>query len=103
VNTIQGDLLALVVEFRIKPEFVARFEVAIAENARLSREVEPGCRQFDVCRDPNDRSLFFLYELYEDQAAIDAHLQSPHFLSMDSATRDWVASKTVRRLTRTNP
>ena len=97
------NLLALVVEFRIKPEFVAEFEAAIAENALLSREAEPGCRQFDVCRDPNDRSLFFLYELYEDQAAIDAHLQSPHFLSMDSATRDGVESKTVRRLTRTNP
>jgi len=97
------DPLALVVEFRIKPEFVAEFEVAIAENARLSLEVEPGCRQFDVCRDPNDQSLFFLYELYEDLAAIDAHLRSPHFVSMDGATRDWVASKTVRRLTRTNP
>jgi quinol monooxygenase YgiN len=100
---MQGNPLALVVEFRIKPEFVAEFEDAIGENARLSREAEPGCRQFDVCRDPNERSLFFLYELYDDQAAIDAHLQSPHFLSMDSATRDWVASNTVRRLTRINP
>ena len=100
---MQTDLLALVVEFRIKPGFVAEFEAAIAENARRSLELEPGCRQFDVCRDPDDRSLFFLYELYEDQAAIDAHLQSPHFLSMDGATRDWVATKTVRRLTRTNP
>jgi len=103
LNTVQVDLLALVVEFHIKPEFVADFEAAIAENARLSLEVEPGCRQFDVCRDSNDLSLFFLYELYEGQAAIDAHLQSPHFLSMDSATRDWVASKNVRRLRRTNP
>ena len=97
------DLLALVVEFRIKPEFVAEFEAAIRENARLSLQAEPGCRQFDVCRDPNERSLFFLYELYDDQAAIDAHLQSLHFLSMDSATRDWVDAKAVRRLTRTKP
>lgn len=100
---MQANLLALVVEFRIKPEFVADFEGAIKENSRLSRETEPGCRQFDVCRDPADPSLFFLYELYDDEPAIAAHLQSPHFLSMDSATRDWVASKTLRRLTRTNP
>lgn len=93
----------LFVEFRIHAPFVPAFEAAIVENARASREGEPGCRQFDVCRDPVDASLFFLYELYDDEVAIDAHLRSPHFLSMDSATRDWVATKTVRRLTRTNP
>jgi quinol monooxygenase YgiN len=38
----------------------------------------PGCRQFDVCRDPLDPALFFLYELYDDEAAIQAHLDSPH-------------------------
>ena len=94
---------ALVVEFRIKLEFVHDFGTAIEKNARASRETEPGCRQFDVCRDPADPSLFFLYELYDDEAAINAHLQSSHFLSMDSATRDWVATKAVRRLTRTYP
>ena len=47
-------MLALVVEFRIKPEFIAAFDAAIDENARLSRDTEPGCREFDVCRDPGD-------------------------------------------------
>jgi len=96
-------MLALVVEFRIHAPCVEAFAAVIAENARTSRESEPGCRQFDVCRDPADPSLFFLYELYDDEAAIDAHLRSPHFLSMDSAARAWVDAKTVRRLTRTNP
>jgi (4S)-4-hydroxy-5-phosphonooxypentane-2,3-dione isomerase len=92
----------LLVEFHIHPSFVSAFEAAIVENARATRE-EPGCRQFDVCRDPADPSCFVLYELYDDEAAIAAHLRSPHFLSMDSATRDWIVSKSVRRLTRTTP
>jgi (4S)-4-hydroxy-5-phosphonooxypentane-2,3-dione isomerase len=92
----------LLVEFRIHTSFVPAFEAAIADNARASRE-EPGCRQFDVCRDPADGSRFVLYELYDDQAAIDAHLRSAHYLSMDSVTRDWIASKTVRRLTLAAP
>jgi quinol monooxygenase YgiN len=96
-------MLALVVEFRIHTAHIEAFAAAIADNARASRDGEPGCRQFDICRDPADPSLFYLYELYDDELAIDAHLQSPHFLSMDSATRDWVASKAVRRLTRINP
>lgn len=92
----------LLVEFRIHASFVPAFEAAIAENASASR-AEPGCRQFDVCRDPADASRFVLYELYDDDAAIDAHLRTPHFLSMDIATRDWVVSKTVWRLIRTSP
>ena len=94
---------ALVVEFRIKPEFVRDFEAAIDKNARLSRETEPGCRQFDVCRDPADPSLFFLYELYDDAAAIQAHLASAHFRDLDETSAAWVAAKTVRRLTRAAP
>ena len=96
-------MLALVVEFRIKPAHIAAFDVAIVENARASRETEPGCHQFDVCRDPADPSLFFLYELYDDEAAIQAHLRTPHYLQMDRATAAWVESKTVRRLTRAAP
>ena len=96
-------MLALVVEFRIHEPYIEAFAVAIADNARASLESEPGCRQFDVCRDPADPTLFFLYERYDDEAAIAAHLRSPHFLAMDGATRDWVATKAVRRLTLAHP
>ena len=94
---------ALVVEFRIKPEFVRDFEAAIEANARASRETEPGCRQFDVCRDPADPSRFFLYELYDDEAAVQAHLQSAHFLQMVAATASWIDAKVVRKLRRMHP
>ena len=96
-------MLALVVEFRVKPDHVAVFDVAIAENARLSRETEPGCKQFDVCRDASEPALFYLYELYDDEAAIHAHLASAHYTRMNAQTADWVASKTVRKLVRTAP
>lgn len=94
---------ALVVEFRIKPAFVEAFAQAIADNARTSRSLEPGCRQFDVCRDPGDTGRFLLYELYDDDAAIQAHLKSTHFLAMNTATTPWVETKSVARYTRTEP
>ncbi len=93
-------MLALVVEFRIKPPFTAAFDEAITANAQASLDSEPGCRQFDVCRDPAHPALFFLYELYDDEAAIDAHLHSPHFIAMSAATSDWVEAKRVRRFVR---
>ena len=96
-------MLALIVEFHVEPGFIQAFEVAILENAHLSRETEPGCRQFDVCRDPADASLFFLYELYDDEAAIQDHLKSPHFQLMERRTAGWVQSKRVRTLRRAAP
>jgi autoinducer 2-degrading protein len=96
-------MLALVVEFRIKPEQIDAFGAAIADNARLSRETESGCRQFDVCRDSAEPALFHLYELYDDEAAIQAHLASAHYQRMNAQTADWVASKSVRKLVRTAP
>jgi quinol monooxygenase YgiN len=94
---------ALVVEFLIRPEHVAAFEAAIVENARASRDTEPGCRQFDVCRDPADPRLFLLYELYDDEAAVQAHLRAAHFLTMDERTAGWVERKTVWRRERIAP
>jgi (4S)-4-hydroxy-5-phosphonooxypentane-2,3-dione isomerase len=96
-------VLALVVEFRIKPGHIGAFDDAIRANAQASLNQETGCRQFDVCRDPDDAALFFLYELYDDEAAIQLHLQSPHFLQMNSATATWVDSKVIRKLRRTTP
>jgi autoinducer 2-degrading protein len=94
---------ALIVEFLIEPAHVDAFAAAIADNARASRETEPGCRQFDVCRDPAEPRRFFLYELYDDEGAIQAHLQSAHFRQMNAATASWVAHKTVRQYQRVAP
>ena len=96
-------MLAIVVEFRVKPECIEGFARAIVVNATASRETEPGCRQFDVCRDPADPALVFLYELYDDAAAFDAHRRTSHFLAMEAETAGWVQSKTVHRYQRISP
>jgi (4S)-4-hydroxy-5-phosphonooxypentane-2,3-dione isomerase len=91
-------MLALIVDIRIHAAHIDAFAAAMAANAQASLALESGCRRFDICRDPADAALFFLYELYDDEAAIHAHLQSAHFRAMDAATREWVAHKSVRRL-----
>lgn len=44
----------------------------------LSR-AEPGCLQYQAHVSGENPRLFFLYEQYADQAAIDAHRATPHF------------------------
>jgi quinol monooxygenase YgiN len=40
---------------------------------------EPGCRMYLVHRSTTNPRQFFLYEQYDDQAALDAHRAAPHF------------------------
>ena len=88
--------LALLVDFKIQAQKANEFAEAIASNAATSLEKEAGCQRFDVCRSPQDPGHFFLYELYDDQAAINAHLAAEHFLHFDALTKPWVMDKQAR-------
>ena len=68
----------LVVNIKIKPENVERWMKMAAENARAARN-EPGCRQFEVLVDVQDRTRVMLFEVYDDEKAFEAHQQTPHF------------------------
>ena len=91
-------LFALAVPFRLRPGALDAFLPLVRENARASVTSEPGCLRFDVCLPEGETSEVFLYEVYEDAAAFDAHLGTPHFLAFDAATRDVVEAKEARRL-----
>jgi len=43
-----------------------------------------------------DRETVVLYEIYDDRAAFQAHVKTPHFAAFDRESRDLVAAKTVR-------
>lgn len=86
----------IVVEFRLKPGTFESFRRLIVENARASVRDEPGCRRFDVLVPEGDRETVVLYEIYDDRAAFQAHLKTPHFAVFDRESRDLVAAKTVR-------
>jgi quinol monooxygenase YgiN len=89
----------LLVDFRIKRDFIDAFERAILQTAGDSLAFEPGCRQFDVCRDPADDTRFVLYEVYDDEAAAAEHLRAPHYLRMCEAAAGWLDSKRIVPLT----
>ena len=96
-------MYVVTVVFEIHPQHVEAFRVAMLRQASTSLETEAGCHQFDVASDPQHPNVFFLYELYTDRAAFDAHLDSDHFNGFDQAVTPWVESKTVRLLDRMWP
>jgi len=51
---------------------------ALAELAPPSRQ-EPGCRFYTAYQDPKEPLVFHLFEIYDDEAAYQAHGASEHF------------------------
>jgi quinol monooxygenase YgiN len=41
---------------------------------------EPGCAMFQVHRHRTEPRRFFIYEQYRDDAALESHRNTPHFL-----------------------
>lgn len=72
-------MIALVVRLDVHAERLEQFLAAIKENAARTFNDEPGCYYFDVTQDTKNPLHFVFYELYEDEAAIDAHRAAPHF------------------------
>lgn len=89
-------MYVVTVEFAIRAASFEPFIRQMLANARTSLETEPGCSRFDVCTDAANPSRVFLYELYVDRAAFDAHLGSEHFKVFDRTVAKWVELKTVR-------
>lgn len=79
---------------RVRPEVVDRFRARIARHAHNSLTREPGCHRFDVHQEAKDPTLFFLYEVYADDAALEAHRAAPHYLEFREDVKDWVIERT---------
>jgi quinol monooxygenase YgiN len=71
-------MICLAVTYTIQPghedEAVAHFRSLIPAS-----RAEPGCRMYVVHRVEDDPRTFFIYEQYDDQAALDKHRASAHF------------------------
>ena len=56
---------------------------------------EPGCLMFVVHRHNENPRQFYIYEQYKDQAALDAHRATPHFLKIARGSLLEVADRTT--------
>ena len=70
---------ALWVKVRVLPDHRERFLNAVETDALGSERDEPGCLRFNVLQDAEDENTYYFYEVYEDDAALEAHREMPHY------------------------
>jgi quinol monooxygenase YgiN len=91
-------MFVITVRFVINEKDIEKFKVRMLQQARDSLELEIDCHQFDVCHDPNNKNIVFLYEIYTDKNAFDIHLNSKHYLAFNDEVTSWVKEKIVTQL-----
>jgi (4S)-4-hydroxy-5-phosphonooxypentane-2,3-dione isomerase len=78
-------MLAMWVKVRIKPEERERFLKAIEVDAVGSERDEPGCLRFNVLQDQQEHNVYYFFEVYRDEAALEAHRAAPHYAEWRAA------------------
>ena len=88
-------MVAVTVRFEVQADHVDAFRVAVLQHSKNSLTKEEGCRRFDVCTDPQDESRFFLYEVYDDPAALTVHQQADYFAKFGETVEPWVSDRQI--------
>jgi len=88
INAVELDIVAATFE---------KFKAAILENAAAS-VTEPGCRQFDVLVEESNPHHVFLYEVYDNAAALEAHRATAHFRTYAETTAPMIAKRVARHM-----
>ena len=73
----------------------AEFEAAFAEQARGVRENEPANKLYQLVRSREDPDSYVVMELYDDDAALEAHRAAPHIVANRPRMAPLVAERTV--------
>jgi (4S)-4-hydroxy-5-phosphonooxypentane-2,3-dione isomerase len=74
-------MVVLAVTWMAKVGHEAEVAGLFSKLTEASRQ-EPGCLMYQVHRHKTDPRRFFIYEQYKDDASLEAHRATPHFLQL---------------------
>lgn len=85
----------VIADFQVKPGRLEEFVETAKVDAAASVTNEPGCHRFDVNtpREGSDRVI--LYEIYENESAFNAHLETSHLKAFREGIATLVADRNI--------
>ncbi len=67
-----------------------------AEQMMQASRTEPGCLAYDITASLLDASCFHIYELWQDQNALEQHFKMPHMAAFQDAIAGKVAGMDIQ-------
>jgi quinol monooxygenase YgiN len=92
-------MLSIVARIKVKPEFI---DVVKTEMLKIVAKVvkENGCINYNLHQDNADPSVFFFYENWSGEEALQNHLKSEHMQAYINATKGQIAESAMNKLTK---
>ena len=82
-------MIAVLVRQKVHPQHLDQYRELVLDHARRSATEELGCLRFDVVQKQGEPTEFYLYEIYQDQTAVDDHVKTPRFHRVVTAIHPW--------------
>ena len=89
--------VTVVATLTARPEAVERVKCEMLKLIEPTRH-EQGCLEYRLHQDTQAPAVFVFYENWVDMAALDRHLDSPHYRSYAASVGDLLAEKVVYKL-----
>ena len=83
------------IDLDIAPAELDKYLAAVKENGAATVK-EPGCREFNIMVSATDPNHVFLFEVYDNDAAAQAHRTTEHFKKYAATTANMVTARNVR-------
>jgi quinol monooxygenase YgiN len=79
-------------KLQIDPAHLESYKAALKKEIETSLRVEPGVLALNAVSEKNNPAHITILEIYADEAAYEAHLESPHFKTYKVTTQNMVKS-----------
>jgi len=86
------------VDIDVVPGQIENYLAALKENGAGAVQTEPGCREFNITVSQSDPNHVFIFEVYDNAAALDSHRQTDHFKKYAATTKDMVVKREAHLL-----
>jgi quinol monooxygenase YgiN len=93
-----GPFYINAVDIDVVPGQIDAYLAALKENGAAAVH-EPGCHEFNITVSPKDPNHVFIFEVYDNAAAFEAHRATDHFKKYAATTKDMVAKRDARAFT----
>jgi quinol monooxygenase YgiN len=90
-----GPFYINAVDIDVVPGQIDAYVAALKENGAAAVH-EPGCHEFNITVSPKDPNHVFIFEVYDNAAAFEAHRATDHFKKYAATTKEMVAKRDAR-------
>ena len=87
--------VVLLVELKMEEGRRGDFIARVQRHRELVLANEPACQRFDIVVPDGADDVVHLYEVYDDQAAVDHHMQTDYMAAYRADTASMVADRKI--------